>query len=320
MRIMRRPGALVAVAASSLLLAACGGGPSQVGAAAIVDGQSISLDGVQSKLDTLIKTDKFTQQLQQQRKLDLVSRAIVSREVLYRLVDKAAQAEGLRVDERNLDKFLPSPESPQTQGSDDPAAGVEQTVDKAFAPQDAARHRMLLAELSAKYIGRVSLTVDRVQLQDPAKARDLADRIAREPQQATALMQQASAGGEPPSLNEAVSNNTPQSLALFAEPGSVLFTPSNAQQSEQQSAGGPYQVIVIKKRDLVALPPDLDPTKFQPDQLIQYSKYLLRPTALATGIKLNPRYGEWDAVNMQAGPAAEASVAGKVLTPKSSSS
>src|SRR4051812_8151272 len=110
MRIMRRPGALVAVAASSLLLAACGGGPSQVGAAAIVDGQAISLDGVQSKLDALIKTDKFTQQLQQQRKLDLVSRAIVSREVLYKLVDKAAQAEGLRVDERNLDKYLPSPE------------------------------------------------------------------------------------------------------------------------------------------------------------------------------------------------------------------
>ncbi|WP_344430643.1 hypothetical protein [Amycolatopsis minnesotensis] len=319
---MRRSGALVAVAASSLLLAACGGGPSQVGAAAIVDGQSISLDGVQTKLDTLIKSDKFVQQLQQQRKLDLVSRAIVSREVLYKLVDKAAQGEGLRVDERNLDKYLPSPESAQTQGSDDPAAGVEQSVDKAFAPQEAARHRMLLAELSAKYIGRVSLTVDRVQLQDPAKARDLADRIAREPQQATALMQQAAAGGEPPSLNEAVSNNTPQSLALFAEPGSVLFTPSNAQQSQQseQAAGGPYQVIVIKKRDLVALPPDLDPTKFQPDQLIQYSKYLLRPTALATGINLNPRYGQWDTVNMQAGPADEAAVAGKVLTPKSSSS
>jgi hypothetical protein len=100
MRIIGRPRVLFAVLASCLVLAGCGSGPSQVGAAVIVGDHAVSVDDVQGKLDKLLQDNALAKTLAQQHKLDLLSRSIVSREVLNRATDEAAKADGLVVDEK----------------------------------------------------------------------------------------------------------------------------------------------------------------------------------------------------------------------------
>lgn len=312
MRIMRRPRALVAVVAGCVVLAGCGAGPSQVGAAAIVGGGSASIDDVQAKLDSLVKTDPYAKAQAAQHKLDDLARAIVSREVLYRLADEAAVREKLPVDESKLASFLPNPQAQQ--GTDDPSTAVDAAVDKAFDPQDIARHSLLLSELGAKYIGRVSLVVDAAQLPDPAQAHDLVDRLSADPSKSDQVMKQAGLPSGSIQLNATIPSSSGSSLEYYAEPNSVIYSPQAA--APDGSAPATYLVIVVKQVNSVPLTVDL--TGVTPQQMIPFGQDVLRKTAKDVGLKVNPRYGIWDSLKMQVGSAAEVDAAGNITAPRSS--
>jgi TolA-binding protein len=315
MRIMRRPRALVAVVAGCVLLAGCGG-PSQVGAAAIVGGNTASLDDVQAKLNTLVQTDTYAKTQAQQHKLDDLTRAIVSREILYRLVDDAAKREQLPFDEKNVSAFLPSPA--QQQGTDDPGAAIDASVDKAFDPQDVARHNLLIAELGLKHIGSVNLVADTVQLTDPSQALALANRIAADPSKSAQLIQQAGAPAGAVALNAQVSSTTSSSIQWYSKPGSVIYQVIPAAQSQSGTAS--YVVVVVKKTTVSTGTPNPDPSTLTPQQLLLYGRFLLRPSEDALGIKVNPRYGEWNSFSMSVGSAAENATVGEIIAPQSAAS
>jgi outer membrane murein-binding lipoprotein Lpp len=312
MRIMRRPRALVAVVAGCVLLAGCSSGPSQVGAAAIIGGNTASLDDVQAKLDKLVQTDTYAKTQAQQHKLDDLTRGIVSREVLYRLVDDAVQREKLPFDQKNVSAFLPDA---QQQGTDDPGAAIEASVDKAFDPQDVAKHNLLIAELGLKYIGRVSLVADTVLLSNPTQALDLANRIAVDPSKSAQLMQQAGAPAGSVGLNTPVASTQAQSIQWDARPNSVVYQVLPASDNNPATS---YAVAVVKQVNASAGAANPDPSTFTPQQLLLYGKLLLRPSAEALGIKVNPRYGEWNSLTMSVGSAAENAATGKIIAPQSS--
>jgi hypothetical protein len=312
MRIMRRPRGLVAVVAGCVLLAGCGAGPSQVGAAAIVGGGSASIDDVQAKLDSLVKTDPYAKAQAAQHKLDDLARAIVTREVQYRLVDEAAVREKLPVDESKLAAFLPNPAAQQ--GTDDPSTAITNAVDKAFDPQDVARHSLLLSELGAKYIGKVSLVVDAAQLPDAAQAKDLAARIALDPSKSDQVMNQAGLPSGSIQLNAAVPSSSGDSVKYDAEAGSVIFAPQPA--APDGSSPATNLVIVVKKVTFGPLTVDI--SGVSPQDMIPFGTYLLRQTATAVGLKVNPRYGAWDSLTMQIGSATEIDGAGSITPPRSS--
>jgi hypothetical protein len=50
--------------------------------------------------------------------------------------------------------------------------------------------------------------------------------------------------------------------------------------------------------------------------LTQYGKYVLRQQVLDDGIRLSPRYGEWNLAEMKALPDTESDMAGILLLPK----
>ena len=90
--------------------------------------------------------------------------------------------------------------------------------------------------------------------------------------------------------------------------------------SESQSGTASYVVVVVKMVDVSAGAPDPDPSSLSPQQLLMYGKFLLRPSEDALGIKVNPRYGEWNSFSMSVGSAAENAGVGKIIAPGTAAS
>ncbi|HEY3482715.1 MAG TPA: hypothetical protein VGL02_27845, partial [Streptomyces sp.] len=94
---MGRPRALVAVVAGALLLAGCGSGPSQAGAAAIVGDRAVPLDQVQNLIEKAVREQPYAQKLAAEHKLDLLGRAIVGQLVVHELLTQVSGKEGIPV-------------------------------------------------------------------------------------------------------------------------------------------------------------------------------------------------------------------------------
>ena len=92
---------LVGVAVA-LLATGCGTGPAKAGSAAIVGGQAINLETVQGRTITVLKKEPAAQQMQDQGKLDQVSRLVLADEITHKIADHAAQRENITVDETKV--------------------------------------------------------------------------------------------------------------------------------------------------------------------------------------------------------------------------
>lgn len=302
-RIMGRPRALVAVLAGCLLLAGCGSGPSQVGAAAIMDGRIVSVDDVQRLIDKALKELPAAQQLAQQHKLALLGREIVRQEVLHELTARVAKRENVSVNAAELAALM----------QNDPMAGPMAQAGEAdnVAPEVVSRVRdraqvltdmLLQAKIGQKTFSTQTVTVDDVTVggDDPAgegdakavrdKAFATAKRFASSPDAATNELSQA----VQPELGATLSASQlpPSAYPLFGAPVNSVLT---FQLSPQKQS---WKVVVIRARALGA-PAPVDPQQAPGrDEFALFGLRMLQPEFAKLNAKISPRYGVWDPIAM----------------------
>jgi hypothetical protein len=319
---MGRPRALFAVLAGCLLLAGCGSGPSQVGAAVIIGDHVVSVDEVQQLIDKAVKEQPLAQQLAQQHKLDLVGREIVHQLVIHDVLTKVAQREGLAVNDAQVSQVLqkdPLAAPLPTNGSVPASLAPQEIVIRARDHRAAITDTILQQQLALKYLSRLSITFDYSVISTGTAgvtsatvrdtAIDKAKQFAASPGAATQLIQQEQQSGGRASVGQQIpAAQSPPDAAT------VLFgVPANTVIAFQPSPTDPTWVVVVVRNRTVGAPIAVDqaaqPT---PDQLTAIGQRLLQPDFSTTTLKINPRYGVWDLVDMNVAPS-EATTKGVVL-------
>ncbi|SDX55699.1 SurA N-terminal domain-containing protein [Saccharopolyspora shandongensis] len=290
---MPRHGRLLAsIAAAGLLLAGCGSGPSQVGAAAIVGETRIPVSDVQSWFgEVLAKEPDLKPQLQQQGQLDELGRQLAAQLVRQELVDQAARDERLTVTDQQIADVINRMGGPQAA-----------TAGKIYTPQnlrDVVRTQLLTTELGRKYFDRLEITFDYAQATTRGEAEEKARRMAQGPAETAAVVNEAAKAGVPAALDQKLrAADSPQlaaSTPLFgAQPGTVLAF-------EPEQSSGQWLIARIKERRTDAQP--MPAAGGADDQTLQgVGAYLLGITADRVGVELSPRYGTWDQVGLTAVP------------------
>lgn len=326
MRIMGRPRALVAVLAACLLLAGCGSGPSQVGAAILFSDHEVTQDQVQQLIDKAVREQPAAQQLSQQHKLDLLGRELVSQLVLHDAIGRAARSEGLVADANVVNQTLAQDPlaQPLSTTNVDPSQLARQIAFRVRDHREAITDQLLMQELGARYFPTMSVSFDYTSVvadqggAQPASTREQAfakvQQMATDPGAPARVIQSDAAAGEQASVGEKVpavqSPDLAATVLYGVQPGTVVaFQPS--------VQDGTWIVAVVRARDLrtpQAVDSASEPTA---SELVAIGARLLQPFVDESGMKINPRYGVWDPVAMDVAPSA-AETTGLVLSVKGS--
>ncbi|GDY29874.1 hypothetical protein GTS_15070 [Gandjariella thermophila] len=284
-------------AAVGALLAGCGSGPSQATSAVIVGNTAVSLDIVQQRVDAVLAKEPAAQQLQQQHKLDQVSRQVVQMAVWHELARQGAAREGITVDENQVSQLV------------DQAGGAEQasrgTIYDATTFRDRARDQLIMMQLGRKYLNRLTVTFDITQVGSRQAAVDKARQLAAQPDQAARVLQADQAAGVPAATNQKLTAAAAPSYALplfGVRPGTVVAYSPQGDTSQ-------WIVALVRDRHVDPATPANDgsvsPQEQQdPKQLAQVGLRMLAPLGDELGIRINPRYGLWDPVGMEVAPSA----------------
>jgi hypothetical protein len=289
---------IAAVAVVGAVVSGCGG-PDQAGSAVIVGSDAVPLERVQSQLDVaLAKTDQIAQLTAQGGTPADLARSIVTREVLHDLLARRAAAEGIVVTDQQVDAQLAD------------NGGAEAIVDGSLYDMTTLRERvrddLVAAQLAQRSVAGLSVTVDLVA----ATSRDEADAKAR------ALAEGGPAAdalfGDPRTSARAT---TVQAASAPSDAGTVLFgVPVGGvvafQPNPQQSTWIVFRVT-DRRTDAPSDPAAV--SSISQSELITIGERLLQPTAEELGIRVNPRYGLWDPIQLRV--VAQDQQAGTVLPP-----
>jgi hypothetical protein len=302
-RSRRRRSLVVVVLAAGLgvVFSACGG-PVQATSAAIVGDTGIPLRDVQSRLDYALSRHDLVAQIEQQGNgpADL-SRELVTRSVLHTLLEKAAVREGINPS--------PSAVADGVAVEQRRVAGQDSFEDPAAVPER-VRDQLIAAELGRRYIGGLSVTIDATTAVSRSDAADKARRIASGPDGARAVFAAAGQDAQLGLRFRAASDPETATSVLFGmTTGKVVyFQPSSSQ------AGWVVVRVTDRRTNSTPAPgdpPDVPISQIASDNLQMIGFRLLQPLAEELGVRINPRYGVWDGVQLRA--VAEADVRGEVL-------
>lgn len=302
-RIMGRPRTLVAVLAGCLLLAGCGSGPSQVGAAAIINGRTISVDDVQRLIDKAVKEQPAAQQLARQHKLSLVGREVVRQEVLHELTALVAKRENVSVSAAELAAAM------RNDPLAEPMTQVGETGN--VAPELVSRVRdraqvltdlLLQEKIGQKPFSTQTVTVDALSIGGDDAAGAVDAKTARDK-----AFEKAKLFASAPDVatNEIKQDKQPQlGLKLIAsqsQPGAypVFGAPVNTVLTFQLSPQQLSWVVVVVRARAVGAPAPVDPQQAPGrDQVALFGLRMLQPAFGELNAKISPRYGVWDPVAM----------------------
>jgi hypothetical protein len=324
MSAIRRPALLVAaLAMAGSALTACGNGPNQANSALIIGDRVVTVDSVQDRLDTALRNEPAAKELAKAHKLDLVSRRIVTQLVRQELLAEAARREGINVSEQDVADLVA--------GAAQPNEPLERSVDAAFSPQERARTRLLAIELGRRYVGKLQITFDGVQLgaaDGRRKAQEIAEKVAAKPDQAKAVF--GSAATEPGQQIENEQISAVRGFTLAAE-NQIFITPlfgvpANTvvafPLSGGQEGGGTWLVTLIKERTTNGTPSQQEAatvSQIVPEWNELIGLQMISSLSDELGIRISPRYGVWDKVDASLAPS-EAETKGIVLPVASKSS
>ena len=286
---MRRVAAVVAAVLSAVLLAGCGSGPSQVGAAAIVGDTVIPIQYVQSWWERYVADAQVKEQIRANGQFDDLGRAIVREAVRHELLKQTAAREGLRYDEAQVTELI------NTLGGEQAAVEATQSIYDRNTIRDRARDQLLAVALGRKHFDTAvsyDFTVASSREQALAKAREL----AADPDKARAIIEADGRGGTPTGLDQrqSVGDNIDAALQtpLFSVPaGNVL-----AFQNPDQSSQGQWIVAVLRERTTgtpSSAPGTTTADKVDESRMEGIGMRLLGPYAREIGVRVNPRYGVW---------------------------
>jgi hypothetical protein len=272
-------------------------------------------------LDQIVRTQPAAQILAGNHRLDLVSRELVSQLVVHDLVDRQASAQGLRVNQEQLEQLMREDKLSQpvsANGSVPPTVLVQQLAAGARDHREVYTDQLLLQQLGRKAFNQVGISFDftTVSVGDMsagapsprAQALSKAEQLAAGPDaEAKIIRADAAAGvGQMNQYLAAQNNDLPAAAALFGAPvGSII-----ALQPDPQSSS--WLVAVIKDRKENADASGDQTPQIDQDYLADLGRHMLLPTFAEAGIKISPRYGVWDPVAMGLAPN-EAETTGVVL-------
>ncbi|WNV82278.1 SurA N-terminal domain-containing protein [Umezawaea sp. Da 62-37] len=278
--------------AAALLLAGCGSGPSQAGAAAIVGDTVIPLNLVQDRLaDYLDRRPEGGQVAGEggaapQAKLDKTARDILTFKIQHELTLRAAEREDVSVSEDTLSQLL------------EQAGGAQQLSEGTFFDADTfrnerARDQLLQVEIGRKYADKLAVTFDYFYANDTQDAIDKAKQIARDPAKMDQFVREAkqkdSQAGETDAKVSSAESPQLATTLLFGVPANtvIAFPPSPEQ--------GNWIVAHVKERSTTAKPSaDGGSQELTPDVLAGIGLRMLQPLSDELKIRVNPRYGVWD--------------------------
>ncbi|MBV9844156.1 MAG: hypothetical protein JOZ47_03655 [Kutzneria sp.] len=289
---IRRPVILLAAcAATGALLAGCDTSQGQVGAAAIVGDHIVTLDDVQQQITQELVAEPEARELQKAGKFDQVARLIVQLSVWHELTTQLAAREGIQVDQRQVDR-----DYAQAGGK---GPQFLQEVPLTLNGEQFRRYlwdTAVFTGLGKKYAAKSAVTVDVAVVDDKTTATALARRVAADPGRAGTLLKAAGVGGTT-LMDQTLSatNSDPALASLFGvDAGTVVAY-------QVQNGGAAWLVGYVKARNDNA--PAVDPGQgVSPQMLEQQGQLMMGRYAQQIGLKVNPRYGVWDPLNVGLAP------------------
>lgn len=308
MAISRSAKLLVTGALGALLLTGCATGPGQAGSAAIVNGNAISLDTIQTELNNYLANQPPASAGSQQQSPAQEARLILSYAVMDQIDNAAIGKYKLNVPAQAVSQYT------------DELGGINRLVQgSGFTTaevQNILRDRVVQMAYATKYLAKFQVTFDSVTVADQKTATALAQKLSADPANARATLQ-AAAGA----------NNGQAQFGTKLTGGQILGQQLQINQQSQQGGGssasqtvlpllaaksnsvlsfpfaqGQWVVLVVHDANTNATPSSSDSDALgqaSSDDLYQSGTYLLSPLAQGLGIKISPRYGVWDAVGME---------------------
>lgn len=287
-----------AVALVGVVVAGCGGGPSQVGSAVIIGSTAVPIEQVQSRLDVALgKTETIDELAAGGVGPPDIARDVVTRTVLHDLLTRTAAAEGIAVTDAEVDAAL------QRDGGADAALG--QTLYDLPALRERVRDRIVAARYAEKVVPGLTVTADLIAATSRddavAKARVLA---AGGPAADALFAENPDTSRRGTQFQAATSPEAAASVLFGLDPGRVAyFRPSP--QSE---------FIVLQVTDRRTQPADRAAlADLGESDLATIGERLMQPVAEQVGVRVNPRYGVWDPISLRVVPADQAD--GAILAP-----
>jgi hypothetical protein len=290
-----------AVAVIGAVISGCGG-PNQAGTAVFVGDNAVPIERVQTQLDTaLAKKDLMAQITSQGGTTAGLARSFVTRAVLHDLLTRRAAEVGIVVTDAQIDAQIA-----QDGGADALVGGSLYDLPML---RERVRDDLIATQLAQREVGGLVVTADLVA----ATSRPAADAAAATLQaggaQADALFSDPRTAIRGQTF-DAVSSPGNASTPLFGVPvGTVVaFQPSPDQAT--------WIVARVTDRRTDAPSDPAAVSSISQTQLIAIGQRLLQPTAEQVGIRVNPRYGVWDPIQMQI--VGEGQQTGTVLPPVAS--
>lgn len=269
-------------------------GPSQVGAAAFVNGTEIPVEQVQSQLTTVLakEGDQARAQLAADRQLDDLSRKIITVQVRHELTAITARRAGLTVDQARVSRLIS-----EVGGAEGASKG---TIFDAEGYRQRAVDKLLTAQLGLRALRSSAVTVDYTTADTRTAAQAKVDELSRAgAKRARELIdadvragKDAVIGKRIVAADDPIFATTP---AFGVAEGTVV--------AFQLADTTPWLIMVIKNRaDRGVQPSDNAPALEQIDPAVLEAIGLrqLAQVGEEVGVRLSPRYGVWDPVSLQA--------------------
>jgi SurA N-terminal domain len=286
--------AALGIVVAALLIAGCDSGPSQVGAAAFVDGTEIPLKQVQSQLTTVLAKEgaQTRAQLVAGHQLDDLARTIVSLRIRHELLAIAARRAGLTVDQARVNRLIS-----EVGGAEVASKG---TVFDANTYRQRTGDKLLMAQLGQRALRNSAVTIDYTTADTRTAAKARVEELSRAgPERARQLIDADVRAGKDAVIGKRiVAANDPIFAATpafgVAEGTVVAF---------QLVDTKPWLIMVIKNRaNRGVQPSDHAPELDQIDPVVLEAIGLrqLAQVEEEEGVRLAPRYGIWDPVSVQA--------------------
>ncbi|RLK59525.1 SurA N-terminal domain-containing protein [Actinokineospora cianjurensis] len=304
--IRRRSPFVASLLALGLVLGACASGPSQVNTAAIVGGKTIGVNEVQDLVEKATQAEPAVRVLADQRKLALLSRAILRQLVLHELIEDYSAKQRITVEPAAVtelaEQITGSFKEFPADGSASPEAIVQQAVNRTFPADYLAHDYLLLAQFGTAQLDKLSVTFDftlvaaagqgqtgSLRQQALDKAKELSQGLA----EAAKVIDADVAAGAQAAKGETLTPGAAPDIA-----GTVIFgAPANsviAFQPNPENAN--WVVAVILKRTQDGKP--TAEAQNDPRVATSLGRRLLQTTGQDLGITISPRYGVWDIADM----------------------
>jgi hypothetical protein len=283
---------LVGVAVA-LLATGCGTGPAKAGSAAIVGDQAIDLQTVQDRTVKVLKKEPAAQQMQDQGKLDQVSKLVLADEINHKLAERAAQLENITVDETKVYDAIKEKGGPE--------AAAKQSEQDETTIYRRQRDVLVMGELARRNLSTLEVVIDFFQVQDPKEAKEKAAEVTADSSKMSKFVQEAprtTSGQQASATNQKVRVTENPSLVHTmlwgVKPGTVVAFPADEQQSS-------WMVAMVKQRNKVSPTPGEEDLieRIDPQLLAAFGLRIAQFLTADLNIEVNPRYGVWDPTNAQ---------------------